>query len=353
VTIPSGDRLIGIALALALAVQACGSPAERAVAEDKCSRGISDACLVAASLERDPKKIDAFYRRACSGVGAGTLEGCLKAIGDDPAATCRGGGSFLCRTAIDIYVREKKTDLADQLLTKLCNAGDEPSCSRRDAGYWNQCRGGDPAGCEVLKAACSQGSAKTCQSLYSYYHLQCIRDQATDCPEARQAAQTGCNARDEKSCESLGTLMKGECSAGSTIACAEHRNFMVDACSRGYSWACGTLEGADRAACAALDAAACSRLDNACRMGAGPPSDCASLDNLLFPVCEQQPAVCGILADRCRALNADNLCQAAISGYASGCREGKGKQEACDGLVAMCHGGNQDACGVAKLKVLN
>jgi hypothetical protein len=63
--------------------------------------------------------------------------------------------------------------------------------------------------------------------------------------------------------------------------------------------------------------------------------------------------VCGILADRCRGLNADNLCQAAISGYATGCREGKGKREACDGLVAMCNSGNKDACDVAKLKVLN
>ena len=348
---PPGPRFVVVLLCATVIACSGGRSQELALAEERCAKGISDACLVAASLERDPKKVEAYYRRACRGVGDRTLEGCLKAIGDDPVAACRGQGAILCNTVVDIYMREKQTEKADELLTRLCEGGDESSCGRRDAGYWNQCRGGDPAGCDVLKAACQHGSMKTCQSLYDYYHLGCIRDQTSDCPEARQAAQTGCTAGDEKSCESLGTLLKGECATGSVVSCAEHRNFMVESCSRGYAWACGTLEDSDRLGCARLEAAACSRLDNACRMGAR--TDCESLDDLLFRVCEQQPAVCGILADRCRALNADNLCQAAISGYASGCRDGKGKREACDGLVAMCNGGNKDACGVANLKILN
>jgi TPR repeat protein len=346
-----GARLVGLIGALALAGTACGPSRERVLAEEKCARGIADACLTAASLERDPKKADRYYRRACRGVGgAGTLEGCLKAIGDDPAAVCRAEGAFLCSTVVDIYVREKKTDQAQELLTRLCEAGDESSCGRRDAAYWNQCRGGDPAGCAVLKAACTQGSTKTCQSLFHYYHLRCIAAQTSDCPEARDAAQTGCTAGDEKSCQSLGTLLQGECTTGSAASCAEHRNFTVEACSRGYSWACGTLEDSDRLGCKRLDAGACSRLDNACRMGAS--SNCESLDEILFAVCEREPAVCRILEERCQALNAPNLCSAAISGYATGCREGKGKREACDGLVDMCHRGNKDACDVAKLKVL-
>jgi hypothetical protein len=345
-------RILGATLLVApLAVGlACGPSRERLAAQEKCDRGISDACLAVASMERDPKKADAYYRRACRGVGDGTLEGCLKAIGDDPVAVCRNEGAFLCSTVVDIYMRERETEKADEMLTRLCEGGDESSCGRRDARYWNECRGGEPGGCDALKAACNQGSAKTCQSLYHYHHLRCIAEQTSDCPEAREPAQTGCTAGDEKSCESLGTLLRGECSTGSVVSCADHRNLMVESCSRGYAWACGTLEDADRLGCARLDASACSRLDNACRTGA--KSDCESLDDLLFRVCEQQPAVCAILEDRCRALSADNLCQAAISGYATGCREGKGKREACDGLVDMCHRGNQDACDVAKLKVL-
>jgi len=344
--------LLAISVVATLAVtSACGPSKEQALAQEKCDKGMSDACMELAAKERDPKKADKLYRRACNGVGDRTLEACQKAIGDDPVAGCRNADSTLCRNAIDIYMRQKEFAKADELLTRLCNGGDESSCGRRDTRYWNECRGGNPAGCDALKAACNQGSASTCRSLHSYYRRRCMAGEAMECLEARQLAQTGCNAGDEKSCEALGSQMKSECSGGSPVACAEHNNFLVESCNRGYAWACGTIEGADRAACAALDAAACSRLDNDCRSGA--KTDCASLDDLLFRVCEQQPAVCGILADRCRALSADNLCQAAISGYASGCREGKGKQEACDGLVAMCHGGNQDACGVAKLKVLN
>ena len=302
-----------------------------------------------ASQENDPKKADPFYRHACR---MSVLEACLKAIGDNPAAVCRGEGAFLCSSAVAVYRREKRTEEAQALLARMCEGGDSSSCTLRDAIYWNQCRGDDTSGCEALKAACNQGSADTCQALYNYHHLRCIAAQTSYCPEAREAAQTGCTGGDEKSCEGLGTLMQGECSAGSAASCAEHRNFMVEACSRGYSWACGTLGDSDRLACARLDAAACSRLDNACRMGAS--SDCGAwVDDLLFRVCEQAPAVCGILVERCHALDARNLCSAAISGYATGCREGKGKQEACNGLVDMCHKGDKDACDVAKLKVLN
>ena len=350
-TLPLAARLIGLIGALAPAALACGPSKERAAADEKCSKGMSDACLEAASTEKDPKKIDAYYRRACRGVGDRTLEACLKLMGDDPGAFCRGPDMFLCTTVVDMYAREKKTDLADELLTKLCNAGDEPSCGRRDTAYWNQCRGGDQAGCDALMAACTAGSAGTCRSLNGHYRRLCIGGDSFACDTARQTAQTGCAAGDEKSCQSLESQLKGECSGGSPIACADHRTFTVEACSRGYSWACGTLEDSDRVACARLEAAACSRLDSACRMGAR--SDCESLDDLLFRVCEQEPAVCGILFERCEALKADNLCEAAISGYETGCRKGQGKQEACAGLVAMCNKGNKNACSVANLKILN
>lgn len=351
-TTPSGARLFGLLgiLVPALAGTGCGVSKERALAEEKCSKGISDACLTLASQERDPKKADAYYRRACRGVGDGTLEGCLKAIGDDPAAVCQGPDYVLCRNVVDIYVREKRTGEADALLTRLCDGGDEQSCSRRDTAYWNQCRSGDPAGCDALMAACTAGSARTCRSLHSHYRQRCIAGDSPACDTARQTAQTGCAAGDEQSCQSVESQLQGECRSGSVTACAEHRNFTVEACSRGYAWACGTLEDSDRLACKGLDAAACSRFENACRMGAS--SNCESLDEILFAVCERTPAVCRILEERCTALNAQNLCSAAISGYATGCREGKGNREACDGLVDMCHRGNKDACDVAKLKVL-
>ena len=347
---PAVARLIGLVVALTLAGTACGPSKERALAEERCSKGISDACLTVAALERDPKKADAYYRRACRGVGDGTLEGCLKAIGDDPVAGCRGADTVLCLTAIDIYVRQNDTAKADDLLGRLCNGGDSSACSRRDAAYWNQCRAGEAAGCEVLMAACTRGSAQTCRSLHSYYRPLCIAGDSPACDASRQAAQTGCTAGDEESCRSLENQLQSECRGGSTIACAEHRNFTVEACSRGYSWACSTLAGADRQACGGLDVAACSRMDNACRTGAS--SDCGGLDDLLFAVCQQAPGACRILEERCTALNAQNLCSAAISGYDTGCRDGKGKREACDGLVDMCHRGNKDACEVAKLKVL-
>lgn len=343
-TIPLGARLIGLIGALALAGTACRS-SERVANEEKCSRGFPDACMTAASLERDPKKADPFYRRACR---AGSLDGCLKAIGDNPAAICRGDGAFLCGTAVDIYMREKKTDQAQDLLGRLCEGGASSACTRRDAMYWNQCRGGDSTGCEALKTACAQGSAQTCRSLHNYYHGRCMAGETSDCADARQTAQTGCTAGDEKSCQSLANQLQAECRMGAIGACAEHRNFMVEACSRGYSWACGTLEDSDRLACGRLDVGACSRLDNSCR-----GASCEWVDSILFNVCEQVPAVCGILEERCRALNAQNLCSAAISGYDTGCRKGQGKREACDGLVDMCHRGNKDACDVANLKLLN
>ena len=349
--IPLAARLIGLIGALALAGAACGPSKERALAEEKCSKGIADACLTVASLERDPKKADRYHRRACRGVGDGTLEGCLKAIGDDPAAVCRGADAFLCTTVVDIYVRQQDTAKADELLGRLCEGGDSSACSRRDATYWNRCRGGDPAGCEALMTACTQGSAQTCRALSSYYRRLCMAGDSPACDNAGQTAQTGCTAGDEESCRSLENQLQSECRGGSTIACAQHRNFTVEACSRGYSWACGTLEDSDRLACGRLDAAACSRLDTACRAGAR--SDCGSLDELLFAACGRAPAVCKILEERCTALNAPNLCSAAISGYDTGCRDGKGNREACDGLVDMCHRGNKDACDVAKLKVLS
>jgi hypothetical protein len=347
-TIPLRARLIGLIAALALGALACGPSKERVAADEKCARGISDACLAAAAQEKDPKKVDAYYRRACRGVGDRTLEGCLKAIGDDPAATCRGEGAILCRTAIDIYVREKKTEQAEELLTRLCQAGDEPSCGQRDAAYWNQCRSGDAAGCEALKAACTGGSAQTCRSLNSYYRRRCVAGEWSDCADARQTAQTGCNAGDEKSCQALEDQLQADCRTGEVGACDAHRNFTVEACSRGYAWACGTLADSDRLACGRLDVAACSRLDNSCRV-----ASCEWVDSILFNVCEQVPAVCGILVERCEALKADNLCSAAISGYETGCRKGEGKREACDGLVAMCNKGNKGACEVANLKILN
>jgi len=349
-TTTTGARLIGLIgliSALALAGTACGRSRERALAEEKCGKGIPDACFTAASLEHDPKKADPYYRRACR---AGALEGCLRAIGDNPTAICRGEGAFLCTTVVDIYTREKKTDEAQELLGRLCEGGDSSACTRREAVYWNQCRNGDATGCEALKAACVKGSALTCRSLNSYYRRRCVAGEWADCADARQTGQTGCNAGDEKSCQSLEDQLQADCRTGSVGACDEHRNFTVEACSRGYSWACGTLEDSDRLACRRLDVAACSRLDNSCRMGAS--SNCEWVDEVLFAACQQAPAVCGILEERCRALGAPNLCSAAISGYATGCREGKGKREACDGLVDMCHRGNQDACDVAKLKVL-
>jgi hypothetical protein len=340
-----GARLIGLIGALALAATACGKSAERAANDEKCSRGFPDACMTAASQERDPKKADPFYRRACR---AGALEGCLKAIGDNPAAVCRNEGAFLCSTAVDIYRREKKTDEAQALLGRLCEGGDSSACTLRDAMFWNQCRDGDSTGCEALKAACTKGSAQTCRSLNSYYRRRCVAGEWSDCADARQTAQTGCTAGDEKSCQSLEDQLQADCRTGEVGACDEHRNFTVEACSRGYSWACGTLADADRLACARLDVAACSRLDNSCR-----GASCEWVDSILFNVCEQLPAVCGILVERCEALKADNLCSAAISGYETGCRKGEGKREACDGLVAMCNKGNKGACDVANLKILN
>jgi hypothetical protein len=349
---PLGARLIGLiglVAAFALAGTACGGKSrERAADEEKCARGFSDVCMALASQEKDPKKADAFYRNACR---MSVLEACLKAIGDDPVAVCRAEGAFLCSTAVDIYRREKRTEEAQALLGRLCQGGDEAACNLRDTVYWNQCRNGDSTGCDALKAACAQGSALTCRSLHSYYRRRCTAGEWADCIEARQLGQTGCNAGDEKTCQAVESQLRGDCRKGEVGACDEHRNFTVEACSRGYSWACGTLEDSDRHACARLDFAACSRLDTACRSGAR--SDCESLDGILFRVCEQEPAVCGILVERCEVLKADNLCEAAISGYETGCRKGQGKQDACAGLVAMCNNGNKNACSVANLKILN
>jgi hypothetical protein len=339
---------VGLVGVLILSATACGKSKQRALDEEKCSRGFFDVCMALAAQEKDPKKADPFYRNACR---MSVLEACLKAIGDDPVAVCRGEGAFLCSNTLDIYHREKRTADADALLTRLCEGGDSSACTRRDAAYWNQCRGGDSTGCEALKAACAKGSAVTCRSLNGYYRRRCTEGEWADCIEARQTGHAGCNAGDEKTCQALEAQMQGDCRKGEVGACEEHRNFSVEACSRGYTWACGELENADRHACARLDVAACSRLDNACRTGAR--SDCESLDGILFRVCEQEPAVCGILFERCEALKADNLCEAAISGYDTGCRKGQGKQEACAGLVAMCNRGNKNACSVANLKILN
>lgn len=340
---------IKLGLSLALAGIACQSR-ERVAADQNCSRGIAEACLTAASFEKNPNKADPYYRRAC---GSGSIDGCLKAIGDNASTVCRDEGTFLCSTAVDIYIRQKKTDQALELLGRFCKDGDQPACRRRDAMYWSLCRGGEAAACQALKTACSEGDAGTCRSLHHRAHLRCVAGETDVCAEARETARIPCTAGDEKSCQSLDNQLQAECRMGSTVSCSEHRIFMVEACSRGFSWACGTLADADRLGCRRLDVDACSRLDTSCRLGGADPSNCASVDDVLFGACNQAPAVCAILEQRCRALNAQNLCSAAISGYATGCRDGKGKREACDGLVDMCHRGNQDACDVAKLKRLN
>ncbi len=334
---------IALSFSLLVAGIACQSR-ERDVAAQKCSRGVAEACLTAGSFETDPKEADRFYRRACT---SGAVEGCLKAIGDDPAVTCRGEGAVLCNTLIGAYTREKKTDRVLDLLGRLCDGGDPAACVRRRGMELSRCRAGEWPACQALKAECRQGQIESCRLLHQHYRLRCVVDEPTTCSEARDVARIACAAGDDPSCQSLASQLQAECGRGMADACAAHRTLTVEACGRGLSWACDTLEDADLRGCRALDPEACTRLDSACRMGAS--AHCAYLDDILWDACQGTPAVCAILVRRCQASGAKNLCSAALSGYDMHCRAGKGKREACDALADLCHKGDEDACKVAKL----
>jgi hypothetical protein len=332
-------------LALTIALGCGGEGARRRAAEERCARGIGEACLSAAAFQTDPAKAAPFLRSACR---IGVAEGCLKALGGDLTRACGGDNALLCTTLVDNYLRDKKPDLALAALARICQGGSPAACARRLALQGSGCREGLRAACQAISEECSGGDLASCRFLHNHYRARCREGDRTACPHSHEAGQAACNLGDQTSCQALADDLQGECAGHDPDACGAYRSFVVGACGRGLTWACERLEHADLTACRNSDVEACGRLNSGCEIRDSP--ECAGLGSLIFEVCENTPSACGILERRCQA-GEKQSCAWIIIGYDTACK--RGQKAGCEAMVRLCHEGNEEACGVANIRRLN